>query len=73
MVDMRAALDGPGVALLADWTVGEDIAAGRLVDLFPGLDASAADFDTAAWIVYPSRADVPAKTRAPIDHLKASA
>ena len=69
----RAALDGLGVALLADWTIGADMADGALVDLFPALDASAADFDTAAWIVYPSRAYVPAKTRAFIDHLKETA
>ena len=68
----RAALDGLGIALLADWTIGADIKEGTLVDLFPALDASAADFDTAAWIVYPSRSYVPAKTRTFIDHLKGS-
>ena len=68
----RAALDGLGIALLADWTIGTDIADSALVDLFPAFDCSAANFDTAAWIVYPSRAYVPAKTRAFIDHLKGS-
>ena len=68
----RAALDGLGITLLADWTIGADLADGTLVDLFPAFDASAADFDTAAWIVYPSRSYVPAKTRAFIDHLKGS-
>ncbi|EFL90918.1 LysR family transcriptional regulator [Ahrensia sp. R2A130] len=68
----RATLDGFGIALLADWTVDADIEAGALIDLFPAFVTSAADFDTAAWIVYPSRAYVPHKTRAFIDHLKAS-
>ena len=67
----RAALEGLGVALLADWMVDDDLAGGALVDLLPGLEASAADFDTAAWIVYPDRSYVPAKVRAFIDHLKA--
>ena len=67
----RAALDGMGVALLADWTIDADVADGTLVDLFARHRASAAE-NTAAWIVYPSRRYVPAKTRALIDHLKAS-
>lgn len=66
----RAALDGLGVALLADWTIRDDLRSGRLVDLFPKLEASAADFETAAWIVYPSRDYVPARLRAFIDYLK---
>ena len=68
----RAALDGLGIALLADWTISEDLAEGNLLDLFPAHEASAADFDTAAWIIYPSRSYVPAKTRLLIDHLKAN-
>ena len=66
----RAALEGLGVALLADWLIDADVAAGALVELFADRDASAADFDTAAWIVYPDRSYVPAKVRALIDHLK---
>ena len=68
----RAALEGLGIALLSDWTIREDLVAGRLVDVFPDLDAAAGDFDTAAWLLYPSRAYVPAKTRCFIDYLKAS-
>lgn len=67
----RAALEGLGVALLGDWTIDSDIENGDLVDLFPGIEASAANFDTAAWILYPSRGYVPVKTRAFIDHLRA--
>ncbi len=67
----RAVLEGLGVALLGDWTIGGDIENGDLVDLFPGFEASAANFDTAAWILYPSRGYVPVKTRAFIDHLRA--
>jgi DNA-binding transcriptional LysR family regulator len=35
--------------------------------------ATATDFDTAAWVLYPSRAYVPRKVRAFIDFLKSHA
>ncbi len=68
----RAARDDMGPALLADWIVADDLKSGRLVDCLPGWDASAADFDTAAWLVYPSRHYVPGKLRTMIDHLVAT-
>lgn len=69
----RAALDGLGPVLLADWLVGNDLQRGSLVDLFPKHEATATDFDTAAWVLYPSRAYVPRKVRAFIDFLKSHA
>ncbi|TQV75831.1 LysR family transcriptional regulator [Denitrobaculum tricleocarpae] len=68
----RAALEGLGVALLSDWTIQADLAAGRLIDLFGGQEVTATDFGTAAWILYPSRSYVPAKTRCLIDYLKSA-
>lgn len=65
-----AALAGLGPALLADWLVDEDIRAGRLVDLFPDREVTATRFDTAAWMIYPSRAFLPRKTRVLIDFLR---
>lgn len=67
----RAALSGMGIALLADWTIADDLASGALEDLFPSYEVSAGQFDTAVWIVYLSRAYVPARLRAFTDHLKA--
>ncbi|TXK28390.1 LysR family transcriptional regulator [Ottowia sp. GY511] len=67
----RAALDGLGVAMLGHWLVDADIAAGRLVNLFPAYQLAAPDFGTAAWLLYPSRAYVPRRVRAVIDFLKA--
>lgn len=69
----RAALQGLGVALLADWLIGRDLASGALVDVLPGHDVSAADFDSGVWLLYPERPHLPAKTRAMIEHLKAEA
>lgn len=66
-----AAVAGLGPALLPDWLVDDDVAAGDLVRCLPAWDVTATSFDTAAWIVYPSRAFLPAKVRAMIDHLRA--
>lgn len=66
----RAALDGMGPALLADWMVAADLGSGALIDLLPGWEATAADFDTAAWILFPSNAYVSRKVRALVDYLK---
>ena len=65
-----AARVGLGPALLADWLVDGDIAAERLVDLFPRHQVTATTFDTAAWLLYPSRAYLPVKVRAVIDALR---
>lgn len=65
-----AALAGLGPALLADLIIDEDLAAGRLVDLFPKHRAAATTFDTGAWAVYPSRAYLPGKVRAAIDFFR---
>lgn len=67
-----AALAGLGPTMLADWLVGEDIAAGRLVDIFPRHDVTATTFDTAAWLIYPSRTYLPNKVRVTIDFLRRS-
>lgn len=67
----QAARDGLGPALLADWLAGPDIAAGRLVDLFPDYEVTAADFDRGIWLLYASRAYLPGRVRAVIDFLKA--
>ena len=64
------ALAGLGPALLADWLIGADLAEGRLVDLFPDHDVAATSFDTAAWLLYPSRRYLPVKVRAAIEFLK---
>ncbi len=65
-----AALSGLGPALLGDWLVRDDLAAGRLVDLFPDHDVAATTFDTAAWLLYPSKEHLPSKVRAVIDFLR---
>jgi DNA-binding transcriptional LysR family regulator len=66
----QCAIDGMGLALLPHWLVDEDLRVGTLVNVFPDYEVTATDFNTAAWLVYPSRAYVPLKVRAFIDFLK---
>jgi DNA-binding transcriptional LysR family regulator len=67
-----ATVAGLGPALLPDWLVAEDLAAGRLQHCLANWDATATTFGTAAWLIYPSRSYLPAKTRAMVDFLKSS-
>jgi DNA-binding transcriptional LysR family regulator len=61
---------GLGVALLPNYLVDAAIADNRLVRVLEDWSAAATSFDTGAWIVYPSRSFLPAKTRAFIDFLR---
>lgn len=67
----QCAIAGMGLALLPGWLVEEDILVGTLVDAFPKWRVTATDFNTAAWLVYPTRSYVPLKVRVFIDYLKA--
>jgi DNA-binding transcriptional LysR family regulator len=66
----QCALDGLGPALLGHWIIEQDIARGALLDLFPAHDVTATEFDTAAWILYPSRSYLPGKVRAFVDFVR---
>jgi DNA-binding transcriptional LysR family regulator len=66
-----AALNGLGPALLPDWLIAGDLARGDLIDIWPGYDWAATDFSTAAWLLYPSRQQLPPKTRVAIDFFRA--
>ncbi len=67
----RAALDGLGPALLPGWLVNGDLASGSLQDLFPQHEATATAFDSAVWLLYPTRDYLPIRVRAVADFLKA--
>ena len=67
----RAALDGLGPTLLGDWLIDADIAAGRLVDLFPSHEVTATNFDSVVSLLYASREHVPRRVRAFVDFVKA--
>lgn len=65
-----AARAGMGVTLLADWLINRDLESGQLIDVLPTWDCTATEFDTSAFILYPSRSYLPRKTRVMIDFLK---
>ncbi len=69
---LDTALAGLGVALLPSYLTDRHIAAGRLIRLLPHHAVTATSFDTGAWLVYPSRSFLPAKTRAMADFLRAN-
>jgi len=70
LVIFTCALDGMGPALLVDWLADEALADGSLLDLFPDYAVTATNFDTAAWLLYPSRTYLPTKVRIVIDFLR---
>ncbi len=60
----QCAVAGMGILMLPRWNVADELRTGALVELFPDHIASAADFDVAAWMLFPSRAYLPRKVRA---------
>lgn len=67
----RLALAGAGVILQGEWIVGPELARGELVDLFPGLEATASHFDNAAFTLRPDLPHEPLKARLLLEHLHA--
>jgi DNA-binding transcriptional LysR family regulator len=70
LVLLTCALEGMGPALLADWLAKEALAGGGLIDPFPDYSVAATNFETAAWLLYPSRTYLPTKVRIVIDFLR---
>ncbi len=66
----KIALLGCGPAMLANWLVDEDVAAGKLINILPEYDVTPTTFDTAAWILYVNNSHVPVKIKAFISFLK---
>ncbi len=65
----QCAIAGLGLALLPDWLVDDAIQSGELLRLFSEYDVSATDFDSAIWILYPSRQYLPLRARVLVDFL----
>ena len=61
LVLRNCALQGLGIVLLSDWLVGQDLAEGRLIDLFPDHEATPTNFQTTISAIYPNRKHVPRK------------
>jgi len=59
-----------GLALLPDWLIEQELESGKLVKILPHYDVTATDFETSAWLVYPSRTYIPLKVKVFIEFLK---
>ena len=65
----QCAIAGMGLALLPDWLVDSDLKSGTLVRLLAEYDVTATNFDSSIWLLYPSRAYIPVKTKVFIDYI----
>lgn len=71
---LKSALLGDGgVALLPEILIKKEIKGGKLIDLFPGYEVTATEFNAGVWLLYPSREYLPEKTKAFIHFCKSSA
>lgn len=67
----QAALDGMGLVLLPEWMVGEDVAAGTLAALLPGLPAWPERYQAEIHAVHVRSERIPAKIAAFVTYLRA--
>jgi DNA-binding transcriptional LysR family regulator len=65
----QLALAGHGIALLDDYTVRDELAAGRLVRLLPDWQVTNSDFEPGIYAVFRQATLLPAKTRAFLDFM----
>lgn len=66
---LAAARAGLGIALLPDWSVLEDLRAGRLIRLFPARRVSHMEFENGIYAVYAETRRMPTKLRVFLDFL----
>lgn len=66
----QCAIAGMGIALLPNWLIAQELESGELVKILPHYDVTATDFETCAWLVYPSRTYIPLKVKVFIEFLK---
>jgi DNA-binding transcriptional LysR family regulator len=68
---LAAALAGVGIALMPDWSIRDDLAAGRLRRLFPERRVSYIEFDNGVYAVYQQSRHMSAKVRVFVEFLAA--
>ena len=69
-VIIQAALAGKGLVMMLDWLISEHVEAGRLQPVLTDYIAGPYSGDAAAFAVYPSGRNAPAKVRSFIAHLQ---
>ncbi|MBL8654376.1 MAG: LysR family transcriptional regulator [Alphaproteobacteria bacterium] len=68
---LGATLAGVGVSVMPDWAVKDDLAAGRLVSVLPGYQASHIEFDNGIYAVFQHATQIPSKVRVFVDYIAA--
>lgn len=71
LVIRQGAILGMGLALLPDWLISNDFESGSLVRLFAQYEATATNYESSIWLLYPSRTYIPTKTKVFINYLAA--
>jgi len=66
----RSVMDHMGITMLSKWSVRQELQEGSLVQIFNEYDTAMVDFDSAVWLVYPSKKYLPLKVRVFIDFMK---
>lgn len=66
----QCSLNHMGLTLLPHWVVWRELQNGELIDLFPDFDLTATEFDSSAWLLYPSRNYLPLKVRVFVNFMK---
>ncbi|NJL53075.1 MAG: LysR family transcriptional regulator [Hydrococcus sp. SU_1_0] len=66
----QCTLSGMGLTLLPRWLIDPELESGKLTQVLSEYEVTATDFNTSAWLVYPSRTYVPLKVRLLVDFLK---
>jgi DNA-binding transcriptional LysR family regulator len=70
LAQLDLAIAGVGPALMPYWLAGPALKSGKLIEWFSDYSVNPLGFEGAAWILYPNRSFLPAKTRLFIDYLK---
>ncbi len=66
----QCAIARMGLALLPHWLINKDLESGTLIKVLPSYGVTATDFQTSAWLVYPSRSYIPLKVKVFMDFFK---
>lgn len=66
---LSATLAGLGISMMNDWTVRDDLAAGRLVAVMEDYDVGFGEFETGIYAVFQKSRHLPFKTRIFVDFL----
>ncbi len=66
----QSVIDGQGIALLPHWMIKDELKAGTIKTIYSQYQVTATDFETSAWMLYPSQKYLPRRTRVFIDFIK---